>query len=182
MFVIESICDRNVFFVPAIVSSLGTSKKENGDSPRVEGVENPVWPAPILNPELPHVPVPGSGDLARLGERELGASLLQEPDYDVDGILFFSIECDPPPLELIRVLYVPGHDSVCRTTHMPSTVWTPTISPPPRLPISHRSRLRSPAAAPANTSRIGSTGRPPGNDRRKTRKPLTWTLTGGLIP
>ena len=77
MFVIEIICNRNVLFIPAIVSSLGGSKKEDGDSPGVEGVENPVWLASVLNPELPHVSVPGCGDLTRLGERELGALLLQ---------------------------------------------------------------------------------------------------------
>ena len=77
MFVIERVCDRNVLFVPAIVSNLGASKKEKGNSSGVEGVENPVWPAPVLNPELPHVSVPGRGDLTRLGERELGAFLLQ---------------------------------------------------------------------------------------------------------
>ena len=122
MFVIESICDRNMLVVPAIISSLGASKKENGDSPGVEGVENPVRPATVLNPELPHVSMPGSGDLARLGKRELGAFLLQEPNYNVKGILLLSIECHPPPLELIRVLYVPCHDLVCYLTHMQSRV------------------------------------------------------------
>jgi len=104
MFVIRGMCDRNVLFVPAIVSSLVAPRRENGDSPGVEGEETPVRPATALNPELPHVSMPGGVDLALLRKRKLGAFLLQEPSYDVDGILFFFIECDLPPLELIRVL------------------------------------------------------------------------------
>ena len=122
MFVIESICNWNVLFVPAIISSLRSSKQENGDSSGVEGVENSVGPTPVLDAELPHVAVPGSGDIAGLWKTELGTSLLQEPNNDIDGILFFSIECSPPPSELIRILYVPCHEQICSTGYMQSRV------------------------------------------------------------
>jgi len=100
MLIVESIRLRNVFLIPPIITHLRASDQQHGNAPRIKGVEYAIGLTSVLNPKLSEVPVPGTRDLTRLGEGQLGPFLLQEPHNHIDGILLLSIEGIPPAPEL----------------------------------------------------------------------------------
>lgn len=55
MFIVKTVSSWNELLVPAIVSTLISSDKENCGPSRIERVKYPIWITRVLNPQFPHV-------------------------------------------------------------------------------------------------------------------------------
>ena len=76
----------------------------------VEGVEDPDWPAPVLNAELAHSAVSRSSYVRRVWKRQVWAVLHQQLGSGGHRVLLALGEVAPPLPELIGVFDFPGHD------------------------------------------------------------------------
>src|SRR2546425_32217 len=102
--VVEPISDRDELFVPALIPCLVPSEEQDSGSPRIEGVENPVRPSLMLNPQLPHMAVPRRRDPRTGRISQLGSVILQKPDGCRDRFLVGVAEALPPTLAPVGVL------------------------------------------------------------------------------
>lgn len=116
MSVVEPVRNRNLLFVPAIVSGLVAAQQENAGSSRVERIQHTVRPPLVLDPEFSHVAVPGGCDARRIWEWERW-SMLDEEFYDAaDADLFLVAEGLEPSGEFVGALNLPSTPQIMPCT------------------------------------------------------------------
>jgi len=109
MLVVEGIGDRDHPLVKSPVAGLVAADQQDGHAARIEGIEDPQGLAAALHAQLPHMGVTRPVDAARIGERQVGAALLQLADMGVDADLLGFGEGIPPRTELVGVFDWPFH-------------------------------------------------------------------------
>ena len=109
MLVIEGIGDRDHSFVKPPVAGLVAADQQDGHAARIERIEHPQGLASTLHAQLPHMGVTRSVDAARIGERQVGAALLQFADMGVDADLLGFGEAISPIAKLVGVFGQPFH-------------------------------------------------------------------------
>ena len=78
--VVDSVRHRNHAFVETIVPGLAASDQENGGPSRIEGIEDSVRVAAVLNSKLPHIAVPRTIDVGGVRKGERRSERFQQTD------------------------------------------------------------------------------------------------------
>ena len=109
MLVVESVRDRNEFFIPAIIARLVATNKQNGAAARVERKEHAIGPARMLNPKFLHVRVPRRMNQISVRPRKAWSEFLQQNHFRVHIGLFVFGEAGPPIFKLVGEFDLPFH-------------------------------------------------------------------------
>jgi carboxymethylenebutenolidase len=95
MLVVESVRDRNEFFIPAIIARLVATNQQNRAAARVERKEHAIGPARMLNPKFLHVRVPRRMNQISVRPRKAWSEFLQQNHFRVHIGLFVFGEAGP---------------------------------------------------------------------------------------
>jgi len=109
MLVVESVRDRNEFFIPAIVARLVTTNQQDGASARIERKEHAIVPAGMLNSKFLHVRVPRRMNQISVWPRKAWSEFLQQDHFRVHIDLFALREAAPPVFKLAGEFDLPFH-------------------------------------------------------------------------
>ena len=104
MFVVQPVGDRDVGFVPAIITSLIAADQQNCRAPGVERVECPIRSTLVLGPKFAHMAVLGVLDCAAVRKTKMRPTRFEQANRSIQRYLLFLGERVPPLLELVRVL------------------------------------------------------------------------------
>src|SRR5690348_8842070 len=88
MLVVESIRDRNEFFIPAIIARLVPTNQQNGAAARVKRKEHAIRPTRMLNPKFLHVRVPRRMNQIGVWPRKTWSEFLRQDHFRVHIGLF----------------------------------------------------------------------------------------------
>ena len=77
MLVVQPVRKRDMLFVPPVIASLVTTKKQYCGAPRIESVQDPIRSSFMLDSQLPHVAVPRFLHGLAMRKRQLRASYLE---------------------------------------------------------------------------------------------------------
>src|SRR5438128_593796 len=97
--VVESVRNRNELLIPAIVARLVAPDEQDRASPWIEGIEDSVGAARLLDSQFLHMRVLRGSHHIRMGAPKGRAVSLQQNDFGVDVLLLVFREAAPPPLK-----------------------------------------------------------------------------------
>ncbi len=86
--VIKSICNRNKFFIPTIISTLVTADQQNRATARVKSKEHPIRPSRMLYSKFFHVRMTRRVNEIGMWTRKARADFLEQDDFGVHVHLF----------------------------------------------------------------------------------------------
>jgi len=109
MLIEESVCYRHHLIIEPPLIAFRAANKQYRRSSRIEGIEDPDWPAGTLNPQLSHRAMRRPFHIAGVGKGQHRAASFEFPNMSVYILLPCFGQCLPPNTELIGVLNRPGH-------------------------------------------------------------------------
>jgi hypothetical protein len=109
MLVIEPVRNWNEFLVPAIVARFVAPDEQDRASPWIEGLEDSVRAAGMLDARFLHMRVLRGSHHIRMGAPKGRAIALQQDDLGVDVLLLLFREAAPPLLKFFGELDLPFH-------------------------------------------------------------------------
>jgi hypothetical protein len=101
--IVEIICHWYHAVIKPLVSGLIATDQQYRHTARIEGIKHSEWFTATLNPQFPHVIMPGTGYPARIGEGQIGTALFQLADVGGYTDLFIFDERIPPVTEFAGV-------------------------------------------------------------------------------
>src|SRR5437867_1121195 len=110
--VVKAICQRYVFFVPAVIASFVPAQQQDRHAARIENVEHPVGAPLVLDAQFAHPGMAGSVYFAVVRKRKMGAVLFEQQNGSLDRYAFGFGKSVPPGFEFVRNLDVPCHDPI----------------------------------------------------------------------
>ena len=99
--VVNAVRERNVEFVPPVLTRLVSADQEDSAAKGIKRVEDSVRAARVLNTKLAHVGMPGSDDTRGVRRAEGHALRLKQDDGGANGFLFFGREGVPPVFKFL---------------------------------------------------------------------------------
>ncbi len=112
MFVVKSIRNRHIFFIPAILAGFITTNQKNCAATRIKSIEYTIWPATVLNSQLTHIAMTRGRYVARVWKTQLGTKSTQQFYSGTHRFLFSFTKPIPPLAELISILNFPFHGAI----------------------------------------------------------------------
>ena len=94
VFGIQLVGAWHVDVVPPIVSALVATGQQDCGSLRIESVQDPVWPAGVLNPQLPHLGIAALCHAGTVREAQVRTQFLKQDYGSVDAPLLVRREPD----------------------------------------------------------------------------------------
>jgi len=109
MAVIESICNRNKFFIPTIISGLVATDQQNRATARVKSKEHPIGPSRMLYPKFFHVRMTRRVNEICMRTRKARTDFLERDHFGVYVHLFSLSQAFPSVRELVCKFNLPFH-------------------------------------------------------------------------
>lgn len=106
---VDSIRHWDELFVPSVLSRFVSTDQQEGNAAWIEGVQDTIRTALVLNSQFSHVAEGRALDTGAVRMRECRSFFLQQSHYACDGILLSFIEGLPPGFEFVGELDLTCH-------------------------------------------------------------------------
>ena len=115
--IVDCVCERNIFLIPAVVSCLIPTDEQQSRAARIEGIKNAIRPSFVLDAQLAHMCMTRRLDAGRMRHPECRTEFLQKADRKIHALLFGGGKAIPPLAEFVGEFDFPRQGSLCHRRH-----------------------------------------------------------------